>query len=220
MISALIIQTFAWVGAMGMALFLAAGTLNWAGAWIWLGEVIVIFLVGGLWLAWHDPVLLKERLAPPISEGSAERRQDPAQSLYFDNFRCTCPDGPRCRPLSMVAGSDLGAGDRQCNFDFIGLDLSPNNAREHLRCARRQNPRGPRAYRDCHRPLSACPPSHVCGDHWFSFRHILAAGFLVGTLLRCYFFSSCSASVFKLRNGPLGSDWRGTTITRRTFATG
>jgi protein-S-isoprenylcysteine O-methyltransferase Ste14 len=68
MISALIIQTFAWVGAMGLALFLAAGTLNWAGAWIWLSEMIVIFLVGGLWLARHDPALLKERLAPPIQK--------------------------------------------------------------------------------------------------------------------------------------------------------
>jgi protein-S-isoprenylcysteine O-methyltransferase Ste14 len=64
-----ITQTFALYAVMGLVLFLAAGTLNWAGAWIWLGEMIVIFIVGGLWLARHDPALLKERLAPPIQKG-------------------------------------------------------------------------------------------------------------------------------------------------------
>jgi protein-S-isoprenylcysteine O-methyltransferase Ste14 len=64
----LVAQIFALNGAMGLVLFLAAGTLNWAGAWIWLSEVIVIFLVGGLWLARHDPALLIERLAPPIQK--------------------------------------------------------------------------------------------------------------------------------------------------------
>jgi hypothetical protein len=53
---------------MGLILFLAAGTFDWVAAWIWLGEMIVIFLVGGLCLARHDPALLKERLAPPMQK--------------------------------------------------------------------------------------------------------------------------------------------------------
>jgi protein-S-isoprenylcysteine O-methyltransferase Ste14 len=68
MVVRLIVQTLAWFGAMGLALFLAAGTLDWPCAWIFLAEMIVLFVVGGLWLARHDPDLLQERLAPPIQK--------------------------------------------------------------------------------------------------------------------------------------------------------
>jgi protein-S-isoprenylcysteine O-methyltransferase Ste14 len=68
MISALIIQTFAWFGAMGLALFVAAGTLAWPFAWIFLVQIIVISVAGGLWFARHDPGLLRERLAPLIQK--------------------------------------------------------------------------------------------------------------------------------------------------------
>jgi protein-S-isoprenylcysteine O-methyltransferase Ste14 len=68
MVVRLIVQTLALYTVMGLVLFLAAGTLDWAGAWIWLGEMTVVFLLGGLWFARHDPALLKERLAPPIQK--------------------------------------------------------------------------------------------------------------------------------------------------------
>ena len=36
MIVRLIVQTFIWFGAMGIPLFLAAGTFAWPGAWDYL----------------------------------------------------------------------------------------------------------------------------------------------------------------------------------------
>jgi protein-S-isoprenylcysteine O-methyltransferase Ste14 len=66
MVVKLIVQTFIWYGAMGLVLFTAAGSIVWPGAAIFLAEMILFSLVGGLWLAKHDPALVAERLGPPI----------------------------------------------------------------------------------------------------------------------------------------------------------
>src|SRR6202030_933487 len=68
MVLRLIVQTLVWYGAMGLALFLAAGTTDWIGAWVFLAQMIGFSLVGGLWLARHDPDLVRERLALPIQK--------------------------------------------------------------------------------------------------------------------------------------------------------
>lgn len=68
MVARLIVQTFVWYGLMGLILFLAAGTVDWPGAWIFLAQMVVASLVGGLWLARHDPALVQERLGPPIQK--------------------------------------------------------------------------------------------------------------------------------------------------------
>jgi protein-S-isoprenylcysteine O-methyltransferase Ste14 len=68
MISALITKTFAGFGATGLALFVAAGTFAWPFAWIFLVQMIVLSVAGGLWFARHDPGLLRERLAPLIQK--------------------------------------------------------------------------------------------------------------------------------------------------------
>jgi protein-S-isoprenylcysteine O-methyltransferase Ste14 len=68
MVLRLIVQTLVWYGAMGPALFLAAGTVDWIGAWVFLAQMIGFSLVGGLWFARHDPDLVRERLAPPIQK--------------------------------------------------------------------------------------------------------------------------------------------------------
>jgi protein-S-isoprenylcysteine O-methyltransferase Ste14 len=68
MVARLIVQTFVWYGLMGLVLFLAAGTADWPGAWIFLAQMIVASVVGGLWLARHDPALVRERLGPPIQK--------------------------------------------------------------------------------------------------------------------------------------------------------
>jgi protein-S-isoprenylcysteine O-methyltransferase Ste14 len=64
MITRLIIQTLAWIVAMAALLFVPAGTLRWPAAWVFLAEMSVLGLAGGLWLARHDPDLLRERLSP------------------------------------------------------------------------------------------------------------------------------------------------------------
>jgi protein-S-isoprenylcysteine O-methyltransferase Ste14 len=68
MVVRLIVQTFVWYGAMGLMLFLAAGTADWRAGWLFLAQMIVISLGGGLWLARHDPGLIAERLKPPIQK--------------------------------------------------------------------------------------------------------------------------------------------------------
>jgi protein-S-isoprenylcysteine O-methyltransferase Ste14 len=68
MVARLIVQTLVLYGVMGLVLFVAAGTVGWPSAWFFLAEMTVFFLVGGLWLARHDPALLQERLAPPIQK--------------------------------------------------------------------------------------------------------------------------------------------------------
>ena len=68
MVARLIVQTVVWFGAMGLLLFLAAGTLNWPAAWIFLAAMVAFSLVGGLALGRHDPELLRERLAPPVQK--------------------------------------------------------------------------------------------------------------------------------------------------------
>jgi protein-S-isoprenylcysteine O-methyltransferase Ste14 len=64
MIARMTWQTLAWLAFMGVLLFVPAGTLRWPAAWVYLGEMGVLALAGGLWLARHDPDLLRERLAP------------------------------------------------------------------------------------------------------------------------------------------------------------
>ena len=46
---------------MAALLFWPAGTLDWWGAWVLLGEYIVASWLVGLWLWRHDPELLRER---------------------------------------------------------------------------------------------------------------------------------------------------------------
>jgi protein-S-isoprenylcysteine O-methyltransferase Ste14 len=62
----LVVQTFVWYAIIGGVLFVAAGTLDWPAAWIFLVEMIVLSLAGGGWLARRDPALMRDRLASPI----------------------------------------------------------------------------------------------------------------------------------------------------------
>ena len=55
-----LIQVVLWQGVMAILLFVPAGTINWTGAWIFLIETFVVSVVFGLWLARHDPALLKQ----------------------------------------------------------------------------------------------------------------------------------------------------------------
>ena len=55
-----------WVGVFALLLFVPAGTLAWPGAWVFLAILTITSLASTLWLARHDPALLKERLRPPF----------------------------------------------------------------------------------------------------------------------------------------------------------
>jgi protein-S-isoprenylcysteine O-methyltransferase Ste14 len=64
MVSKLITQTAVWIAAMAAVLFVAAGTVRWPAAWVFLAEMAGLGLAIGLWLARRDPALLAERLTP------------------------------------------------------------------------------------------------------------------------------------------------------------
>jgi protein-S-isoprenylcysteine O-methyltransferase Ste14 len=80
-IAKFVVQSVVWLGAMGVVLFLGAGTLAWPGAWAFLIEMLLLSLVGGWLLYHHDPGLLAERLRPPV-----QKDQPPADKLLMSIF--------------------------------------------------------------------------------------------------------------------------------------
>ncbi len=71
MVPRLIVQTAVWIAVTAAILLIAAGTLRWPGAWVFLAEMGGGGLAIGLWLAKHDPGLLAERLSPVIQRKQA-----------------------------------------------------------------------------------------------------------------------------------------------------
>jgi protein-S-isoprenylcysteine O-methyltransferase Ste14 len=64
----LLVQTIVWFGFMGAIIFSAAGTIDYSGGRLYLGEMIAVSVVLGLHGARVDPGLLKERLKPPVQK--------------------------------------------------------------------------------------------------------------------------------------------------------
>jgi len=64
----LLVQTIVWFGFMGAIIFVAAGTIDYAGGWLYLGEMVAISVVSGLHMVRVDPGLLKERLKGPVQK--------------------------------------------------------------------------------------------------------------------------------------------------------
>lgn len=62
MIGKLFLQNLVFVGLMALVLFVSAGTMAWASAWLYLIVSAVSGLASGLWLARTDPALLAERM--------------------------------------------------------------------------------------------------------------------------------------------------------------
>jgi protein-S-isoprenylcysteine O-methyltransferase Ste14 len=64
----LLLQTIIWFGFMGAIIFVAAGTTDYAGGWLYLGEMLAISVVSGVYGLRVDPGLLRERLQPPLQK--------------------------------------------------------------------------------------------------------------------------------------------------------
>jgi protein-S-isoprenylcysteine O-methyltransferase Ste14 len=60
------IKAALWIAFTAALLFVCAGTLDWPGAWVFMAEFVIGSLAMTLWLARHDPGLLKERLGSPF----------------------------------------------------------------------------------------------------------------------------------------------------------
>ena len=77
MIAKLLLQNLIWIVAMGVLLFVPAGTLHWPVAWVFLGTIAILGISCGLWLARTDPALLAERMHPMM------QRDQPAADKKF-----------------------------------------------------------------------------------------------------------------------------------------
>ncbi len=64
----LIVQTIVWFGFMGVIIFGAAGTMNYGGGWLYLGVMVTLSIVFGVYGTRVDPGLLRERLKPPVQK--------------------------------------------------------------------------------------------------------------------------------------------------------
>jgi protein-S-isoprenylcysteine O-methyltransferase Ste14 len=64
----LLVQTIVWFGLMGAIIFFAAGTMDYPGGWLLLGEMVAISVVLGVHMMRVDPGLLSERLKPPVQK--------------------------------------------------------------------------------------------------------------------------------------------------------
>lgn len=72
------VQTLALVAVLGVLLFGPAGTLDWVGAWVFLGIVTGFSLAIGVWLNRNNPGLLAERMTSPV-----RRNQEPWDRLLM-----------------------------------------------------------------------------------------------------------------------------------------
>jgi hypothetical protein len=111
----LIVQTIVWFGVMGAIIFGAAGTIDYSGGWLYLGEMIAVSVVLGLYFARVDPGLLRERLKPPIQKDQPLADKlvlVPILILLFAAMGLMAADAARWRwstmpPLAQWAGSAL-----------------------------------------------------------------------------------------------------------------
>jgi len=81
MLARLTFQTLALVAIMAALMFVPAGTLEWPGAWVFLGEMAIASVLIGIWLARRDPGLLQERMKGLFRPGQA--RADKALMTVF-----------------------------------------------------------------------------------------------------------------------------------------
>ena len=77
MIAKLLLHNLIWIVTLGTLLFVAAGTLHWPVAWLFLGLLAASGIGSGLWLARVDPALLAERMRPMM------QRDQPAADKIF-----------------------------------------------------------------------------------------------------------------------------------------
>ncbi len=108
----LVVQTIVWFGFMAAVVFGAAGTLDYPGGWLYLGEMLAFSVVFGLYFARVDPGLLRERLKPPIQKDQPFADKlivVPVLLLLFGGMGFMAADAARWR-WSMTPSSVQWAG--------------------------------------------------------------------------------------------------------------
>jgi protein-S-isoprenylcysteine O-methyltransferase Ste14 len=64
----LLVQTIVWFGLMGAIIFFAAGTTDYPGGWLYLGQMVALSVLLGVHGVRVDPGLIRERLKPPVQK--------------------------------------------------------------------------------------------------------------------------------------------------------
>lgn len=116
----LAVQTIAWFGFMGAIIFLAAGTIDYTGGWLYLGEMIAASAVFGLYMLRVDPGLLNERLKPPVQKNQPLADKlilIPILLLLFGGMAFMAADAARWR-WSMMPPAVQSAG---CGLLLLSL---------------------------------------------------------------------------------------------------
>jgi len=75
-----------FMALLGAAVFLPAGTFDWVGGWVFLGETAVGAFAIALWLAFSDPELLAERI-----RGGVRDAQAPWDKIFLGFLRLALP---------------------------------------------------------------------------------------------------------------------------------
>jgi protein-S-isoprenylcysteine O-methyltransferase Ste14 len=70
-----------WYPVLGAFLFVPAGRIDWLNGWIYLVELFVLGSAVTLWLARHNPGLLRERMRAPVQRG--QKSWDRALMMLF-----------------------------------------------------------------------------------------------------------------------------------------
>lgn len=126
----LIFQTIVWYGLMAAIIFGAAGTLDYAGGWLYLAEMVALSVVFGAYGLRADPGLLGERLKPPVQKDQPLADKlvlIPFLLLVFGAMGFMAADAARWR-LSMMPPSVQWAGSAVvlAAFLFIFWTLRTN----------------------------------------------------------------------------------------------
>jgi protein-S-isoprenylcysteine O-methyltransferase Ste14 len=111
LVANLILQTFVWFGLMALIIFGAAGTTDYLGGWLYLGEMVIISILCGLYGARVDPGLLRERLKPPIQKDQPLADKlilIPLLCLFFGSMGFMAADAARWHFSSVPPSLKLG----------------------------------------------------------------------------------------------------------------
>ena len=126
-----VVQTVVWFGFMGLIIFSAAGTTDYAGGWLYLGAMITISVVLGLHMARVDPGLLRERLKPPVQKDQPLADKlvlIPVLLLMFGGMGFMAADAARWRWSMMPASVQwAGCGLLLAAFFFIYWTMRTNS---------------------------------------------------------------------------------------------
>ena len=127
----LIVQTIVWFGFMAAIIFVAAGTTDYPGGWLYIGAMVASSIVFGTTMLRVDPGLLRERLKPPVQKDQPLADKlilIPILLLIFGGMGFMAADAARWRWSAMPASVQwAGAGLLLASLLFIYWIMRTNS---------------------------------------------------------------------------------------------